>query len=99
MRGDKLRRQMGVKGAQDSGRTGEVTAGEKTGDGGERRRQGLRECGCEGNLPGPLPTLHFSRSGRMEDFRCITHHETDYSGTEGRRKREIKEREEGRGAL
>ena len=26
----------------------------------------------------------------MEDFQRITHHETDYSGTEGRRKRTIK---------
>lgn len=28
----------------------------------------------------------------MEDFQRITHHETDYSGTEGRRKKKIKER-------
>lgn len=31
----------------------------------------------------------------MEDFQHITHHETDYSGTEGRRKRKIKERVRG----
>lgn len=28
----------------------------------------------------------------MEDFQRITHHETDYSGTEGRRKKKIKQR-------
>lgn len=33
----------------------------------------------------------------MEDFQRITHHETDYSGTEGRRKRKIKEGVKGRG--
>lgn len=33
----------------------------------------------------------------MEDFQRITHHETDYSGTEERRKRKIKEKARGGG--
>lgn len=31
----------------------------------------------------------------MGDFQCITHHETDYSRTEGRRKKKVKERVRG----
>lgn len=39
----------------------------------------------------------FQQVRLMEDFQRITHHETDYSGTEGRRTKKIKERVKGEG--
>lgn len=47
--------------------------------------------------PGAFTHAPFQQVRLTEDFQRITHHETDYSGTEGRRKKKIKERVKGGG--
>ena len=82
---------MGKNEAWDNGRTAEIMPREsqetKRGRG---RLRDLESGGVKKSDPGHYP-CSISAGRLMEDFQRITHHETDYSGTEGRRKKKMKE--------
>lgn len=65
----------------------------------ERSRDGVRdlENGGVKKVTQGITNAPFQQVRLMEDFQRITHHETDYSGTEGRRKKKKSGKEWGGG--